>query len=193
MVAHFDYYYRTGSDFEGAPINPKGVALIPRTVCGGDSKMRDNDDITAGYLGSIPYNTTCPAIASALSTVLGSYLQTFRCLISVNTNPNIPSMCGANWMGASDTWGWRTVQAILPSEIQIYGSTVMSSSYFDTGEACQKLAVFNFINHIEFGRNMFWLRDVAAFDRFAAADASGNVVTSRSSIERSMRPIIYIG
>ncbi|MBR6289236.1 MAG: hypothetical protein IKR19_07875 [Acholeplasmatales bacterium] len=188
MVAHFDYYHNKGDNVSGS----RGVLLIPRTTCG-ESKMTNSDDTTGAYASSIANTTTCPAIASALSTVLGSYLISNRLLFSTATNTNIPSMAGGGYTGGSSSWGWSTSQCVLPNEIQIYGSTVASSSFYDIGESCEKLAVFNFINHTEYGSWAFWLRGVASAHYFTRAGYDGGAHNNPASGSFPLRPLIYIG
>ncbi|MBR6289233.1 MAG: hypothetical protein IKR19_07860 [Acholeplasmatales bacterium] len=190
MVAHFDYYYNRGNVASFS--SSKGVVLIPRTTCG-ESKMANTNDITGAYRSSIANETTCPAIASKLQTVLGSYLLSNKLLLSITTNASISSMAGANLAGASSGWEWTTSQCVLPNEIQIYGSTVYSSSFYDVGDACEKLAVFNFINYTEYGLASFWLRSVAGASSFANASFAGNAFSEAASTSYPLRPLIYIG
>lgn len=187
MVAHFDYYYNKGD-----AASARGVLLIPRTTCG-TSKMKDTNDTTGAYVSTIAHATTCPAIASALSTVLGSYLLSNKLLLSNATNASTASMAGAGYTGASTNWAWTATQCSLPNEVQIYGSTVFSSSFYDVGEACEKLAVFNFINHVEYSRSNFWLRCVASSMYFALAVGSGDAGHTYASDSHALRPLIYIG
>ncbi|MBR6289231.1 MAG: hypothetical protein IKR19_07850 [Acholeplasmatales bacterium] len=187
MVAHFDYYYNRGD-----VASSRGVVLIPRTVCG-NSKMNDTADTTGAYKATIANTTTCPAIASALQTILGSYLLSNKLLLSNLTNTSISSMAGGEINGASISWGWVASQCVLPNEIQIYGSTVFSSSCYDVGEACEKFAVFNFINHIEYNRSDFWLRAVVSATNFAVAPGVGYANSSNANSSISLRPLIYIG
>ena len=187
MVAHFDYYYNKGD-----AASSRGVLLIPRTTCG-TSKMNTENTTTGGYASTIAHTTTCPAIASALSTVLGSYLLINKLMLSNNMTANILSMSGGNWLGASTNWGWVASQCVFPNEIQMYGSTVWSSSCYDIGEACEKLAVFNFINHVEYSRSGFWLRDVANSSQFAVPNYGGTADRNYASNDIAIRPLIYIG
>ena len=60
------------------------------------------------------------------------------------------------------------------SEVQLYGSIIWSSSGFDTGEANEKLALFNLIRSNKlFGKKNIWLRDVASAASFASLSDSG--------------------
>ena len=187
MVAHFDYYYRKGDTASG-----RGVVLIPRTNCG-ESKMNDTNTTEGGYKATIANTTTCPAIASKLQTVLGSYLLSNRLLLSDIVNTSVASMAGAGLVGGATSWEWIASQCVLPNEIQIYGSMILSSSAYDIGEACEKLAVFNFINQVEYGRLTFWLRAVSNTVTFTASSNFGTAFSSTASSSFSLRPLIYIG
>ena len=187
MVAHFDYYYNKGDT-----VNARGVVLIPRTYCS-NSKMHDTNTTEDAYANSIIHTTTCPAIASALSTVLGSYLLSNKLLLSSDMKSNIPSMAGANITGASTNYNWMASQCDVPTEIQIYGSTVCSSSFVDVGEATNKLAVFNFINAVEYSRSAFWLRTVVSSVAFAVVASDGGARYGNASVDYPLRPLIYIG
>ena len=188
MVAHFDYYYNKGN-----PSNAKGVLLIAKLICGG-TKMNANTDTTeGGYVGSLAHTAACPAIATALSTVLGSYLLSNNLLLSDVINSNVPSMIGTGVSGATVHWDWVSTQCSLPTEVQIFGTTIGSSSFMDVAESNEKLAVFNFINHVQAGRNIFWLRTIASSATFAVADLSGHVSVTVPTADRAMRPLIYIG
>lgn len=76
--------------------------------------------------------------------------------------------------GCSSGWAWVTDQYIVAlSEVQVYGTTIWSSSGFDTGEACRQLDVFRVYNHTEiFGYEFHWFRDVASASN--ACDAAYN-------------------
>ena len=189
MVAHFNYYQRKGDTD-----NASGVVLIPRVSCG-ESKMNNVTPSTTagGYVSSIANTTTCPAIATALQNVLGSYLLTTKLHMSTNVNTNYASMAGVNWTGGSSSWAWTATQCSLPNEVQIFGTTIASSSLYDIGEANEKLAVFNFINHVEYTRSSFWLRSVASSAYFVYATNNGYVSATNSTATHPLRPLIYIG
>ena len=188
MVAHFDYWWNKGN-----PTNSRGVVLIPKIKCT-NSAMNATNTTEGAYNNSIANSTICPAIATALSTVLGSYLLTFKALRSTAMNANISSKAGLNWSGASSNWGLGTFQCILPNEIQIYGCQLLSSSFMDAGTETEKLAVFNFINQNEYIAMDFWLRDVASSTKFARAGVYGHADGYDASFKDfAIRPLIYIG
>ena len=78
--------------------------------------------------------------------------------------------------GCSSNWEWVSDQYISAlSEVQVYGSTVWSSSGFDTGEACRQLEVFKKYSHTEiFGAEYPWLRDIASVTRASFAHNDGH-------------------
>ena len=77
--------------------------------------------------------------------------------------------------GCSSGWTWETDCKICAlSEVQVYGSTVWSSSGYDTGEACRQLDVFQTYSHTEiFGGEYPWLRDVVSASYAAGANHTG--------------------
>ena len=168
-----------------------GVLFIPRTVLF-NAQMNSTDITTGGFQGSAMHNTVLPTVVNNIRRVLGSYLAPMHVLTTNTVNTSIPSMAGAGWTGASVNWSWETVYATLMSEIQVYGSTVFSSSFFDIGEACFKLPVFNFISFVEYSRSAFWLRSVSSSPDFALANYSGVADGYYASTSLGVRPLILL-
>ena len=189
MVAHFNYYRNTGN---GTSSIPAGVVLIPFDTLGVNVKMNNTDTSSGGYKASIPHTTTLPDVVTALQTIFGSYLLDIKALISNNMNANISSMAGAGLNGASTSWEWVSTKCILPTEVQVFGSTIWSSSALDVGEGCEKLALFNFFRHTRFQRSFFWLRAVVSSTGFALAGNYGDAAYGSSSVAYGLRPLIYI-
>lgn len=96
-------------------------------------------------------------------------------------------------MGASNSWAWETVELQLMSEVQVYGSTVWSSSAYDVGCDNKMLPVFKFINPIQFGRSFYWLSSVVSSTVFANCNTSGNAGNGGASFAASVRPLILFG
>ena len=166
--------------------NHVGLIVIPHTTqkwnesgntyTGGDGRG-------AGYANSdLHYyltNTLLPLVQSDLGS---ANLLAHSKLLS-----NAVNQTGTNKMGSatgcSSGWGWYANQYISAlSEVQVYGSTVWSSSGFDTGEACRQLDVFRVYNHTEiFGGEYPWLRDVVSASYAAGAATSGDASTNPAS------------
>ena len=195
MIAGFDTEFYKGwlaGGFSGVPwINQHHITLIPRIPLF-DDQMNSTNTTSGGYKGSAMHTSTLPTVVSNLQTVLGTHLLKRYALLSNAVDTTRSNMFGTAG-GASSSWEWAEVYATLPSEVQIYGSTVWSSSGYDTGEACMKLPVFNFINHIQFSRWNFWLRGVASSSHFCIADNGGVANTWAASTSLGVRPIICIG
>lgn len=152
----------------------------------GRARMNPTNDTTGAYKLSEMNTTTIGDVVSAGSTAsgatinqqlyaeFGSHLKTTRELISKSLNASGYNRFGTAG-GCSNDWEWASVQAILMSEIEVYGSTVWSSSGYDTGSACKPLALFQ---QSEVARNnhtaFYWLKDVASASFFCTAYSSGN-------------------
>ena len=86
------------------------------------------------------------------------------------------------------------------SEIQLYGSTVLSSSFFDTGE---RNTQFNLFRHNPAakiagqghggGRMWYWLSAVVSASAFALCHDIGSSGPNDASAEGCVRPYFLIG
>ena len=191
MVAHFDYFM----NYHGAGDNwtLEGVVLIARTNVT-SSIMNSTATTAGGYKASNAHTIVCPAIATALQTVLGNYLLDIPALVSKSINANSPSMAGSGITGCTNDVDSVTTKCILPNEVQICGTTIGSSSAYDVGEANHRLAVFNFIstNHVRGLHFTFWLRSIINSTQFITVDSFGFTSRADANKEYTIRPIIYI-
>ena len=195
MIAGFDTEFYKGWLVDGSSdvqwINQHHITLIPRIPLF-NAQMNSTNTTSGGYKGSAMHTSTLPTVVSNLQTVLGTHLLKRYALLSNAVDTTRSNMFGTAG-GASSSWEWAEVYATLPSEVQIYGSTIWSSSGYDTGEACMKLPVFNFINHVQFSRWHFWLRGVASSSSFCIAGGSGAADAWGASSSLGVRPVICIG
>lgn len=96
--------------------------------------------------------------------------------------------------GCTNSWAWYDEYISALSEIQVYGSTVWSSSGYDTGEACRQLDVFRVYNMNEiFGREYPWLRDVASSSYACGVDNDGRADYHTASNARYVAALILFG
>ena len=205
MIAGFDTQYNKGNN---PYISTHQITLIPRTTLGnrtmnstnttGVSKNTSNPLYattqgaeTAGYqayYGSDMNQIYIADLVTKLNTVLSTHLLSQNILLS-NTVSN----------GMSSNWSWYTVRARLMNEIEVYGSVAFGSTGrgdalgagYDTGCDCEKLPVFNYINHVQYSRSSFWLRSVVSSAIFAFSDGSGGAYAAGASNSNGFRPIIY--
>ena len=132
-------------------------------------------------------------INQQLYAEFGGHLKTTRELVSKSLNASGYNRFGTAG-GCSNDWEWTSVQAILMSEIEVYGSIIWSSSGFDMGSACKPLALFQ---HSEIARNnrtaYFWLKDVASQEYFCcSADNGGADKRGASFANNCVRPRFII-
>ena len=79
-----------------------------------------------------------------------------------------PSGAYSGWSGASSGCEWSDRYLDLPSEVEIYGSRITSSSYFDIGMQCEQLSMFRQAAiHDFFPRMDVWTKGVSS-SNFAA-------------------------
>ena len=151
----------------------------------GRSRMNSSNDTTGGYVGSEMFTTTIGAVATSGSTAttasinqqlyaeFGSHLKTIRQVLS-NAMDNTGYNRFGNAGGASSGWAGATVQAVLMSEIEVYGSVAWSSSGYDTGNGNIQLPLFQHNKQAMNNRSAYyWLKDVASSAHFCACDYVG--------------------
>lgn len=160
----------------------------------GRARMNPTDSTTGAYKACEMNTTTLGSVVSAGSTAsgatinqqlyaeFGDHLKTTREVISNSINASGYNRFGtAN--GCSNNWEWVSVQSILMSEIEVYGSIVWSSSGYDTGSACKPLALFQ---QSEIARNnrtaYYWLKDVASSAWFCYSSSVGYAYYDNASV-----------
>lgn len=187
-IAGFDtYLHKDDSNFA-----THHLALIPKTNLTA-SKMNNTNDTAGGYANSYMHKTVIPAVDANLTKVLGDHLLSRRAYLTTTVNKDIASNAGAGWKGASTAGDWFTVKSCLMSEVAVYGSTIFSSSFYDTAEDCERLPIFQFKGH-SYTRQWFWLKAVASGSDFAIANYDGppsNLGASHAG--GGVRPLICVG
>lgn len=188
-IAGFDCYLNKGD----TAFAKHHLALIPKNNLLAIG-MNDTDITTGGYTGSRMYTETIPTVVTNLTKALGAHLLTRRALLTKTVNTTLNSAAGAGRVGCSTEWEWQDVKACLMSEVAVYGATVFSSSFYDVGEDCERLPIFQFKNHVRNIRESFWLRAVADSTAFALAHGGGTAGSygaSHSGV--GVRPLICVG
>ena len=188
IVAGLDTEYNKGD----IALQTHHISLIPQTYLF-NAPMNDTNTTEGGYYGSKMHTETLVTIVNNLKNALGNHLLERRVLLSNSTIASIASGAGAGWTGASNDWKWYSAYCTLLTEVQVYGSTVFSSSFCDVGEGCYQLPLFKFVNHVYHARFNFWLRAVASSVHFAIAGGQGDAGYSSASLAYPVRPLITIG
>ena len=124
-------------------LTPNHLVMVPGKGFGGTqhfgrSRMNPTNTTVGGYKASEMNTTVLGAIATAGSTAadatinqqlyaeFGTHLKKTRELVSNGINANGVSRYGIS-NGCSNGWDWINAQAILMSEVELYGSIVWSS------------------------------------------------------------------
>ena len=189
IIAGFDTEYLKG---DSEYVNKHHISLIPKTVLF-NARMNSTDTAQGGYYNSEMHMSTLPTVANNLKKALGNHLLSRRVLLSNSISDSAASMAGSGWTGCTNYWEWYDAYCTLLSEVQCYGSTVFSSSFYDVGEGYEKLPVFNFIHPVTFERNTFWLRAIVTSILFANAGAYGHSGYNGASFSYGVRPLIIVG
>ncbi len=158
--------------------NHVGLIVIPHTTQAWNASgntYTGADERGAGYMNSDLHYYLKNTVLPMVQTDLGSAnLLAHSKLLSNAVNTTGYNKRGEA-SGCTSGWAWENdcyISAL--SEVQVYGSTVWSSSGHDTGEACRQLDVFQKYSHTEiFGGEYPWLRDVVSASGAANAGSSG--------------------
>lgn len=190
MIAAFDYYYNIGD----TALTTHHVIFVPRDAgFSTTSKMNDTNTTVGSYLHSYMHQTVLPCYADSLRTALNNHLLSHRTILSNDVNTSTPSMAGAGITGATTGWEWTTVELQLMNEVQVYGTTIWSSSAYDVGADNRQLPVFKFITPVQFGRPAFWLRSVVSSTYFALCNGTGYASATGASNALYVRPHLLFG
>lgn len=204
VFAHFNLFHTDRLPDAGAPYTEDTYAnvITPHVACIicdlPNCAMNSLNTTVGGYFESYMHGTfLTEGILTALAGVgitKTDHLLSHQKLLTTSIDSTGNNRYG-NATGCSNGWEWKLNQFIsLMSEVQLYGSTVWSSSGFDTGETNEKLALFNLIRPNKlFGNMTIWLRDVASAADFASLDYGGRAGSYNASVTFSApAPLILL-
>ena len=159
----------------------------------GGYKASEMNTLVLGEVTSTGSTAADATINQQLYAEFGSHLKTTRELVSNAVNATGYNRFGSA-TGCASNCQWISAQAVLMSEVEVYGATVWSTSGYDTGNANVQLPLFAFSKQTQNNRSAYWwLKDIADAARFCcatnigSADASG---TNRADIYVRPRFII---
>ena len=181
-------------------ISKHHLVMVPGQGFGGTqhfgrARMNAANDTTGGYKASEMNAETLGAVASSGSTAatasinqqlyaeFGAHLQTTKELVSNSLNESgINRYGGGSNLGCSSDWEWISAQAVLMSEIEVYGATAWSSSGYDIGNANIQLPLFAFSKQALNNRTAsYWLKGIASAVAFCWVDGGGNASSHGAS------------
>lgn len=188
-IAGLDTMMYNGED--GKIVNYHHAVMVPGQGFGGTQHfgrhaMNATNTTAGGYAGSAMNQSVLGAVVSEGSTEsgatinqqlyaeFGSHLKTTDELLSNSINETGTNRFGtAN--GCSNNWAWTMRQAVLMSEVEVYGSTIWSSSGYDTGNAKMQLPLFKHSRNAMNDRSSwYWLKDAASSALFCRCDGYGD-------------------
>ena len=202
QIAGFDTEYGHGSTMTSV----HHLAMIPRDCFDTYQKMNSTNTTEGGYSGSDMAKTVLPIYASALKTAIGeAHVLTRQVLRSNAMTTTVVSGAYAGWSGASSGWAWVNEDLGLLSEVQVYGSRVLSSSFYDVGNFNKQLPIFALgqdlfvsgpsitsVGNQSFSANYryaWWLGSVVSSTHFARVDYRGDANYGDASAARGVRPL----
>ena len=187
-VVDLDYYYQHGSSSSFS----KHHLVMMCAWNTGSKAMNSTNITTGGYVGSEMYTTHIPAVISDFLTPdFGSNLLSFPCYLSNATNASLARDSGLT--GGSSAGAWSDEKAILPGEVQVYGTKAYGNAR-DIGNHKQQLAMFREYGYNKVvGRDSIWLRDVASSAYFAIARNFCSVYYNYASTPNGVRPLFVLG
>lgn len=200
LLAGFDAFWNSGDRV----LNRHHAVIVPMNCFAITAKMNTGSVTTDSYCGSEMYKTTLPVYATALKTVFGEHLIKNREFMGTTMTDTTPSMAGLGWNGATTGCVWQDCELRLMSEVEVYGSTVFSSSAWDVGSAKSRLPLFTLApNHVMCGlggddyasataRRAWWLSAVASATNFAYSTGDGVAYTAAASSSLGVRPRFLI-
>lgn len=187
-IAGLDTMMNNGED--GKYVNYHHAVMVPGQGFEGIQHfgihaMNATNTTDGGYAASVMNQSVLGAVATEGSTAsgatinqqlyaeFGSHLKTTDELLSTGINATGTNRFGtAN--GCSNNWGWSMRQAVLMSEVEVYGSTVWSSSGYDTCNAKMQLPLFAHSRNAMNNRSSwYWLKDAASSAHFCYCDNNG--------------------
>lgn len=196
LIAGCNVHWNTNSE-----MRYNHITCVPVTHFG-LAHMNPSNTAEGAYLGSDMHKSILGDVAtsgggstinSQLFGVFGSHLKTSRELLSNSINNTGYNRFGTNG-GCSNSWTWQDVQAVLMSEIEVYGSTVWSSSGYDTGTAKVQMPAFRFNTNDMIPNNVdYWLKDVASSANFCSVVKYGYATDPYASSAFCVRPRFILG
>ena len=171
-----DYHHAVmvaGQGFDGTQHFGRSRMNATNTTEGG-YKASEMNTLVLGEVTSTGSTAADATINQQLYAEFGSHLKTTRELVSNAVNATGYNRYGSA-TGCARNWAWISAQAILMSEIEVYGATVWSSSAYDTGNANVQLPLFAFSKQAQNNHSAYWwLKDIASAASFCYVTAYGS-------------------
>ena len=196
ILAGFDVFWNNGD----TAFTKHHAVIVPKDCFKTKSVMNDTNVTTGGYVGSKMYETVLPVYAAALQTALNNHILSHRELLTTAVSTTGNSNAGAGITGYASNWEWEDCLVKLMSEIQVFGSTVLSSSFYDTGCDNIQFPLFRLAPNLKvagLGHNgsrwWYWLSVVVSAAAFADCYNYGFSSFYHAAGDGGVRPYFCIG
>ena len=196
ILAGFDIFWNNGD----TAFTKHHAVIVPKDCFKTKSKMNDTNVTTGGYVGSAMYTTVLPVYQAALQKALNNHILSHRELLTTAVSTTGNSNAGAGLTGYASNWAWKDCLIRLMSEIQVYGSTVLSSSFYDTGNANIQFPLFRLAPNLKVAglghngsRMWYWLSAVVSAAAFAYCSFNGLSNYHVAAGDGGVRPYFCIG
>ena len=159
----------------------------------GGYKASEMNTLVLGEVTSTGSTAADATINQQLYAEFGSHLKTTRELVTNEVNATGYNRSGSA-TGCASNWEWISAQAILMSEVEVYGATVWSSSGFDTGTANRQIPLFAFSKQAQNNRSAYWwLKDISTAAGFCRVGNSGSADgNGAGNVDNYVRPRFII-
>ena len=190
-----DYHHAVmiaGQGFGGTQHFGKSRINATNTSEGG-YKASEMNTLVLGEVTSTGSTAADATINQQLYAEFGSHLKTTRELVTNAVNATGYNRYGSA-TGCASNWEWISAQAILMSEIEVFGATVWSSSGYDTGNANVQLPLFAFSKQAQNNHSAYWwLKNIASAESFCYITDYGYAIDSYASrADACVRPRFII-
>jgi hypothetical protein len=197
VFADFNTYLHNGS----TEVTKNHITCVTKECFKTTAAMNSSTTTSGGYVGSAMHKTVLPTYATALQSVLNNHIITHNSWLTSSVSTSGNSMAGRGLTGYASGNTWTDVQLCLMNEVQLYGSVVYSSSWYDIGERNRQLALFQLapelkVAHLGKGstsRQWYWLSAVANSASFANCSGIGGSDCSGAGNSGGVRPLFLIG
>lgn len=190
-LAGFDIYYNCGD----TALTRHHAVVIPDNALL-SANMNTDSTAVGGYKGSKMHTETIPDLAAKISAMVGaSHLIQYRDLLTKTIDTDAISGAYSGLKGASSEREWVDTTVRLCNEVDVYGTRVLSSSFYDVGMACVQLPLFalNPALRAEANHSWWWLSAVSSYESFCVVDSAGVANRYFSRTEYGVRPRFLIG
>ncbi len=196
VLAGFDMYLNIGSSTE---VLGHHAVIVLKNCFSKGAAMNPTDTTVGGFFGSDMWKTILPTYQTALQSVLGNHILEYQTRVTSAIDENLNSNAGCGLKGASTKCAVIDTYISLLSEIQVYGSNVLNSSFYDIGYDCLQLPLFALdltaktSGKGNSNKSWYWLKNVASTSNFATIGCFGDAQSGNASLELGVRPLFLIG